>query len=112
MPVETPAEPEPTIEKVTRKVTIDKKQARRNRTILESLPILRRDGIDVEGIDLTRCKRIGEELTEVGEFEYAMEQATAYISNWWNCCHTDGDCKMQPRQKQKIQQISSNDYNR
>ena len=51
------------------KEIVDKKQIRRNRTMLENLPVLKRDIIDVEGIDLTRYKKIGEEITEVVEFE-------------------------------------------
>ena len=66
-PAETPTqEPE---EVVTKVVTIDKKQARKNRAMLEDLPVLKRDVIDVEGIDLTRYRKIGEEVTEVVEFE-------------------------------------------
>ena len=53
-PVDTPAEQDATIETVTRKVTADKKQARRNRSMLESQPILKRDEIVVEDIELTR----------------------------------------------------------
>lgn len=68
MPVDTPSvEPEP--EAVTKEVVTDKKQARKNRTMLENLPVLKRDVIDVEGIDLTRYRKIGEEITEVVEFE-------------------------------------------
>ena len=37
--------------------------------MLENLPVLKRDEIDVEGIDLTRYRKIGEEITEVVEFE-------------------------------------------
>ena len=69
MPVDTPAEPEQNLDTVTGEVIVKKKQARKNRTMLESLPVLKRDVIDVEGIDLTRYKRIGEEITEVVEFE-------------------------------------------
>lgn len=65
---DTPVE-EPETETLTKEVVIDKKQARKNRTMLENLPILKRDEIDVEGIDLTRYRRIGEEITEVVEFE-------------------------------------------
>ena len=68
MPVDTPSvEPEP--ETITKEAVINKKQARKNRTMLEDLPILKRDVIDVEGIDLTRYRKIGEEITEVVEFE-------------------------------------------
>lgn len=64
---ETPSE-EPE-EVVTKVITVNKKQARKNRTMLENLPVLKRDVIDVEGIDLTRYRKIGEEVTEVVEFE-------------------------------------------
>ena len=71
-PVDTPAiEAEPATEEPAsiKETAIDKKQARRNRTMLENLPVLKRDVIDVEGIDLARYKKIGEEITEVVEFE-------------------------------------------
>ena len=55
--------------KITKEVVADKKQARRNRTMTESLPVLKRDIIDVEGIDLTRYRKIGEEVTKVVEHE-------------------------------------------
>lgn len=71
MYVETPAEnlEQGTAEVVTKEIKTDKKQARKNRAMLENLPVLKRDEIDVEGIDLTRYKKIGEEVTEVVEFE-------------------------------------------
>ena len=72
MSVDTPAiEAEPATEETasTKETAVDKKQARRNRTMLENLPVLKRDVIDVDGIDLTRYKKIGEEITEVVEFE-------------------------------------------
>ena len=71
MPVDTPAvEAElAAAETPVTKETVDKKQIRRNRTMLENLPVLKRDIIDIEGIDLTRYKKIGEEITEVVEFE-------------------------------------------
>ena len=72
IPVDTPAiEAEPATEETasTKETAVDKKQARRNRTMLENLPVLKRDVIDVDGIDLTRYKKIGEEITEVVEFE-------------------------------------------
>ena len=72
MSVDTPAiEDEPATEETasTKETAVDKKQARRNRTMLENLPVLKRDVIDVDGIDLTRYKKIGEEITEVVEFE-------------------------------------------
>lgn len=62
-PIEEPEEAE------TKVVTVKKKQARKNRAMLEDLPVLKRDIIDVEGIDLTRYRKIGEEVTEVVEFE-------------------------------------------
>ena len=71
MPVDTQAEY--TIQKpeevITKEIKTEKKQARKNRTMLENLPVLKRDEIDVEGIDLSRYKKIGEEITEVVEFE-------------------------------------------
>ena len=56
MPVDTQAEytkqkPE---EVITKEIKTEKKQARKNRTMLENLPVLKRDEIDVEGIDLSR----------------------------------------------------------
>ena len=71
MPLDTPAaEAElAASETPVTKETVDKKQIRRNRTMLENLPVLKRDIIDIEGIDLTRYKKIGEEITEVVEFE-------------------------------------------
>ena len=70
MPVDTPAvEPESPTPEICIKETVDKKQIRRNRTMLENLPILKCDIIDIEDIDLSRYKRIGEEVTEVVEFE-------------------------------------------
>ena len=68
MPVDTPAiAAEPATEEPAsiKETAIDKKQARRNRTMLENLPVLKRDIIDIEGIDLTRYRKIGEEITEV-----------------------------------------------
>ena len=66
-PTETPTvEPEQVQTKV---ITVDKKQARKNRAMLEDLPVLKRDVIDVKGIDLTRYRKIGEEVTGVVEFE-------------------------------------------
>ena len=56
-------------ELITKEIKTEKKQTRKNRTMLENLPVLKRDEIDVEGIDLTRYKKIGEEITEVVEFE-------------------------------------------
>ena len=56
-------------ETTTKEIKTDKRQARKNRTMLENLPVLKRDEIDVEGIDLTRYRKIGEEITEVVEFE-------------------------------------------
>lgn len=56
-------------ETATKEIKTDKRQARKNRTMLENLPVLKRDEIDVEGIDLTRYRKIGEEITEVVEFE-------------------------------------------
>ena len=56
-------------ETITKEVKTNKKQARKNRTMLENLPVLKRDEIDVEGIDQTRYRKIGEEITEVVEFE-------------------------------------------
>lgn len=56
-------------ETITKEVKTDRRQARKNRTMLENLPVLKRDEIDVEGIDLTRYRKIGEEITEVVEFE-------------------------------------------
>ena len=71
IPVDTPAAEaeQPAAETPVTKETVDKKQIRRNRTMLENLPVLKRDIIDIEGIDLTRYKKIGEEITEVVEFE-------------------------------------------
>jgi hypothetical protein len=71
MPLDTPAvEAElPAAETPVTKEIVDKKQIRRNRTMLENLPVLKRDIIDIEGIALTRYKKIGEEITEVVEFE-------------------------------------------
>ncbi len=72
IPVDAPAiEAEPATEETAsiKETAIDKKQARRNRTMLENLPVLKRDIIDVDGIDLARYKKIGEEITEVVEFE-------------------------------------------
>ena len=66
--VESPMQEEAE-EVIVKEIKTDKKQARKNRTMLENLPVLKRDEIDVEGIDLTRYKRIGEEVTEVVEFE-------------------------------------------
>lgn len=56
-------------EAIIKEIKTGKKQARKNRTMLENLPVLKRDEIEVEGIDLTRYKKIGEEITEVVEFE-------------------------------------------
>ena len=67
---DTPAEEvDPATETVVKEVVIDKKQARKNRMMLENLPVLKRDIIDVEGIDLTRYRKIGEEVTQVIEHE-------------------------------------------
>ncbi len=60
---------EQAVETITREVAVDKKQARKNRVMMEDLPVLKRDVIDVEGIDLTRYRKIGEEVTDVVEFE-------------------------------------------
>lgn len=71
MPVDTPAAESElaAAETPITKETADKKQIRRNRTMLENLPVLKRDIIDVDGIDLDRYKKIGEEITEVVAFE-------------------------------------------
>lgn len=66
IPVDTPATEDTASTKETAK---DKKLARRNRTMLENLPVLKRDVIDIDGIDLTIYKKIGKEITEVVEFE-------------------------------------------
>jgi len=57
------------VERIMREVTIDKKQVRKNRMMLENLPVLKRDVIEPEGIDLIRYKKIGEEVTQIIEHE-------------------------------------------
>lgn len=47
----------------------DKKVKRQNRKMIEDLPVLKREIIEPEGIDLTVYKKIGEEVTRVVEFE-------------------------------------------
>jgi len=47
----------------------DKKTKRQNRKMIEELPVLKREVIEPEGIDLTVYKKIGEEVTRVVEFE-------------------------------------------
>jgi transposase len=46
----------------------DKKQAKRNRKLLEDLPVLERVVIEPEGVDLSSYKKIGEEVTRTLEF--------------------------------------------
>ncbi len=47
----------------------DRKQKRRNRIMMENLPVLKTTVINPEGIDLTLYKKMGEEVTRVVEFE-------------------------------------------
>jgi transposase len=69
---------------------IDKKQEKRNRQLLENLPVLERVIIEPEGIDLTLYQKIDEEVTRTLEFKpgklyikeyvrpvYALKDATA-----------------------------------
>lgn len=76
---EVEAAHEEAVEKITKEVTVNKKQERKNRTMIEDLPVLKCDIIDVEGIDLTRYRKIGEEVTEVVEFEPGKLYRHQYI---------------------------------
>lgn len=46
-----------------------RKSARKNRSMMEDLPVLKTEVIEPEGVDLSVYKRIGEEVTRVVEFE-------------------------------------------
>lgn len=76
---EVEAAHEEAVEKITKEVTVNKKQERKNRTMIEDLPVLKCDIIDVEGIDLTRYRKIGEEVTEVVEHEPGKLYRHQYI---------------------------------
>lgn len=46
-----------------------KKASRKNRAMMEDLPVLKREVIEPEGVDLEKYKRIGEEVSRFVEFE-------------------------------------------
>jgi transposase len=54
-------------EEIERVTVRDRRQARRNRKMMENLPVLEREYIDPEGIDLSVYRKIGEEVTRIVE---------------------------------------------
>lgn len=56
---------EEAVAEITKETPAEKKQKRQNRKMIEELPVLKETIIDVEGIDLTKYRRIGEEITKV-----------------------------------------------
>lgn len=50
----------------------DRKQAKKNRQMLEGLPVLETETLEPEGIDLSKYRRIGEEITQVIEHKPGM----------------------------------------
>lgn len=50
---------------IEKETPAEKKQKRHNRKMIEDLPVLKETVIDVEGIDLTKYRKIGEEITKV-----------------------------------------------
>lgn len=70
----TPKEIEEPSKEATEKIrkeeqVASRKQERRNRSMIENLPVLKRVVIEPEGIDLTRYKKIGEEVTRTIEHQ-------------------------------------------
>lgn len=67
---EIPPRPEPVSESVTRTVTDKEKRESRLRAMMDRLPVLKREIIEPEGgVDLTRYRKIGEEVTRTLECE-------------------------------------------
>ena len=67
---------EPTKEEAEKKIEKeskeDRKQAKKNRQMLEGLPVLETETLEPEGIDLSKYRRIGEEITQVIEHKPGM----------------------------------------
>ena len=53
------------VEEIERETPAERRQKRQNRKMMKDLPVLKRTVIDVEGIDLTLYRKIGEEVTRV-----------------------------------------------
>ena len=53
------------VEEIENETPSERKQKRQNRKMMEDLPVLKRTVIDVEGIDLSLYRKIGEEVTRV-----------------------------------------------
>lgn len=65
-------EKEEATNKIEKESKEDKKQAKKNRQMLEGLPVLETETLEPEGIDLSKYRRIGEEITQVIEHKPGM----------------------------------------
>lgn len=57
------------VDEVQKMTPSDKKEKRRVRTMTENLPVLKRTVLEPEGIDHTKYKKIGEEITRLVHFQ-------------------------------------------
>ena len=69
IPTEVKQAQEEATAQIEKETPEDKKIKRRNRKMMEDLPVLKREVLEPKDIDLTRYKKIGEEVTRLVEFE-------------------------------------------
>lgn len=58
--------------KIEKELAEVKKQKRQNRKMIEELPVLETEVIEPVGVDLSLCRRIGEEVTKVVKHKPGM----------------------------------------
>ena len=69
IPTEVKQAQEEATAQIEKETPEDKKIKRQNRKMMEDLPVLKREVLEPKDIDLTRYKKIGEEVTRLVEFE-------------------------------------------
>ena len=69
IPTEVKQAQEEATAQIEKETPEDKKIKRRNRKMMEDLPVLKREVLEPKDIDLTLYKKIGEEVTRLVEFE-------------------------------------------
>ena len=60
------------VEKIEKESAEEKRQKRQNRKMIEDLPVLETEVIEPEGVDLSRYRKIGEEVTRVVKHKPGM----------------------------------------
>ena len=60
------------VEKIEKESAEEKRQRRQNRKMIEDLPVLETEVIEPEGVDLSRYRKIGEEVTRVVKHKPGM----------------------------------------